>query len=397
MKLNDFKDEVYKCSGCGLCQSVCPVYKVLKKECAVSRGKFKLLNAIINKDIKFSKKTLEIMELCLHCQACTEFCPSGIDAQKILETTQNELLNCGIFNFSKFFAIQILTNKFYMKMLKLFLNILRKSKILEIASMFGCKKSQLLKELLKVKIKPIEVHSNIKKDIKALYFKGCINNYVNPSCENGVKKVLDNTSVEIIEADFSCCGLPLKSSGDFESFKNIAKINIDLVPDDIDYLLFDCASCKCTFLNYAEFLEDDYKEKALKIAQKCISIYELLEKIDYKPKSSWKTNNITIHFPCHIRGMKEKEIIENLISKIPKTNYLKSEEADSCCGAAGSFILTNSEISKEISKNKAQNIINSKAEIVLTTCPSCILGLKQGLIEKKSKVKTMQLIEFLAE
>ena len=35
--------------GCGLCQSVCPVFKATQNECAVSRGKFNILNGIIKK------------------------------------------------------------------------------------------------------------------------------------------------------------------------------------------------------------------------------------------------------------------------------------------------------------------------------------------------------------
>ena len=38
--LEDFKDEISKCSKCGLCQSVCPIYKLTGNDCAVSRGKF---------------------------------------------------------------------------------------------------------------------------------------------------------------------------------------------------------------------------------------------------------------------------------------------------------------------------------------------------------------------
>ena len=30
-KLKDFKDDVNKCSKCGLCQSVCPVYNITGK------------------------------------------------------------------------------------------------------------------------------------------------------------------------------------------------------------------------------------------------------------------------------------------------------------------------------------------------------------------------------
>lgn len=397
MKLDEFKEEVYKCSGCGLCQGVCPVYKILQTECAVSRGKFKLLNAIINKDIAFSKKTLEIMDLCLHCGACSEFCPSAIDAQKIIETAQFDMLSCGIFNFKKIFIAQIFTNKFYLKIIKHFINFIRDFKILEIPSALGLKKIKLLKSFLKIKIKPLRKVSNSKKNLKAIYFKGCINNYVNPSAANAVLKVLDNTDVEVIEPDFYCCGLPLKSSGDFENYKKLAMENLDKLPEDFDYIIFDCQSCKSTFSNYTQLLEGEYKDKAAKIAEKCVSIYELLEIIGYKPKKQWKKYDITCHYPCHTRFSQDKNIIKNLIEKIPNIQFIEAQNADSCCGAAGSFIFSQKKLSQKISEIKAQDIINTKAQIVLTTCPSCYLGLQQGLIAKKSNIKVMQLIEFLAQ
>ena len=43
MKLiKDYSEEVYKCSKCGLCQAVCPVFEATGLETAVSRGKFTL-------------------------------------------------------------------------------------------------------------------------------------------------------------------------------------------------------------------------------------------------------------------------------------------------------------------------------------------------------------------
>jgi len=397
MKLKNYKEEVYKCSGCGLCQSVCPVYKILKTECAVSRGKFKLLNAIINKNFNYSKKTSKFMDLCLHCQACTEFCPSGIDAQKIIETAQYDMLEQGIFSYPKFAMIQILSNKFYMIIVKYIIEILRKTHIIEYLDIFKNKELSLLKEALTVKVEPLTSPSETKKKYKALYFKGCINNYINPSCENAVRKILDNTQIEIVEADFECCGLPLKSSGNFNEFKNIIKKNLALIDENVDYILFDCASCLSTFFEYENFIDKNDKKKFNKIKKKFISIYELLEKIEYEIEGPSEKQTVTFHYPCHTRNSKEQDIIKNILNKIPNTEYVESKESNSCCGAAGSYIVTNNKISKAISINKAENIINTNSNIVLTTCPVCVLGLKQGLLEKKSDIQVQQLIEFLAQ
>ena len=398
MKLDEFKEDIYKCSGCGLCQSVCPVYKILKKESAVSRGKFKLLNAIVNKDIKFSKKTLEFMDMCLHCQACSEFCPSGIDAQKIIETAQYDMLGCGIFNFPKIAVAQIFSRKIYLNLIKFFIRVLRITKVLDILCCFNFKKIKLLQAFLKINIPKIRQKSDKTKTIRALYFKGCINNYINPSVQNAVEKVLDKTEVEVIEAPFYCCGLPMKSAGDFESFIEVAKKNIDAISDiEFDYLIFDCASCKSTFLSYVQFLQDEYKEKAQNIVLKAIGIYELLKIIDYKPSKKLSKINVTCHYPCHTRFSNDKKIMAGLIKKIPNVEFVQMQDADSCCGAAGSFMFAQSSLSKQISAKKAENIIETDAQVVLTACPACFLGLKQGLLEKNNNTQVMQLVEFLAQ
>lgn len=78
--------------------------------------------------------------------------------------------------------------------------------------------------------------------------------------------------------------------------------------------------------------------------------------------------------------------------------YVKCEDYDNCCGLAGSFTLKNRDLSKEISKQKALNIQNTNADYVITSCPACIVGLKQGLmLIKNKKVKVVSLLEFLAK
>ena len=88
--LNDFKDDINKCSKCGLCQSVCPVYKITGNDCAVSRGKFVMLDGVIKGDLKLNKNIEKYLDMCLKCGKCTNFCPSAIDVCKIFENAKYE-------------------------------------------------------------------------------------------------------------------------------------------------------------------------------------------------------------------------------------------------------------------------------------------------------------------
>ena len=73
------------------------------------------------------------------------------------------------------------------------------------------------------------------------------------------------------------------------------------------------------------------------------------------------------------------------------------ENYDDCCGFAGEFAVKNSKISRAISEKKAENILNTKTDYVITTCPACILGLYQGLLSKKNSPKPVSLTYFLSK
>lgn len=74
--LKDYEEDIYKCSRCGLCQFVCPVFKASVNECAVSRGKFNMLNGVIKGELSLNRKIKSYLDLCTGCNACKIFAPA---------------------------------------------------------------------------------------------------------------------------------------------------------------------------------------------------------------------------------------------------------------------------------------------------------------------------------
>ena len=73
----------------------------------------------------------------------------------------------------------------------------------------------------------------------------------------------------------------------------------------------------------------------------------------------------------------------------------KMNDYDECCGLSGEFALKNHKISLALAKQKAKNIVETGVDYVVTTCPACVLGLKQGLFGIKKAPKVLSLSEFL--
>jgi len=449
--LKDYAEDIYKCSKCGLCQSVCPVYKATGLETTVSRGKFTLLNGIINGKLKFNKKIAKNLELCLGCKACYDFCPSGISAEEIISAARNESLKINGMGFIKSFILSNFKSNFRLSLLKTCLDIY---KALFLPLMFvtlnlfqglsnfclllKCKKGQMLKQVqhdnlgslatmdrffaslrmtkkLRMAVNYITLfHSQFRQHIKyrklkpvkpvstfnIVYFPGCINNYVNSSIKNAVLIVLEKNGYKVnIPKNFTCCGIAARSSGDFESFSELAENNINQIPEDVDYIITDCASCGSVWEFYTDYVEGKLKEKAEKLAAKTVNINKFLaDREIYMPENIQINKKVTYHDPCHLKRFQNvSEEPRKILKQIQGIDFQEMKDADVCCGAAGTFCISQPEISTVISTEKAQNILNTEADIVCTSCAGCKIGLSQGLIEKKSTMPIYHPVELIAE
>ena len=70
---------VDKCDRCGACTTVCPLYKVDRKDRATSRGKIAIVRALLEDKLDGNEKALRhALDYCLLCKACTEVCPGKV-------------------------------------------------------------------------------------------------------------------------------------------------------------------------------------------------------------------------------------------------------------------------------------------------------------------------------
>jgi len=111
---------------------------------------------------------------------------------------------------------------------------------------------------------------------------------------------------------------------------------------------------------------------------------------------------VTYHDPCQLvrylglveeprrilRAIKGIELIE------PKWT---SKEWATCCGGGGGFEVVFPELSEILAVNRAKELVETGAEIIVTNCPGCIMQLETGLKElKNSKVEVLDLAQVVA-
>ena len=354
--LKDYGKELSRCSKCGQCQVACPIYKLTQNDCTVSRGKFIMLHGVTQGELKLTKNINKYLDMCLKCGKCSDFCPAGIDALEIITCAKHEYMKTTLLG----------------KFINFFHSRLVFSNIIKIGKLFFNHHSAL--------------KSNAKNGLSVMYFKGCVNQIL-PNTDKYLKKIFEKSDIKIITSDFDCCGLPFLSEGNMERFEQSAKTNIKNLNISYDYLVTDCASCESTLLSYKKYFDCNIT------SEKLLNWGDIIALKDLKIENE-KPIKVTFHKPCHL---KNDAFFEKIISNCTNVEYIKMNDYDECCGFAGSFALKNRQLSNEISKNKAINIQNTNSDYVITSCPACILGLKQGLfLTGNKKTKVLSLLEFLS-
>lgn len=334
----EIKEEVYKCSKCGLCQSVCPLYLATKNEMFLSRGRYIVLNNFFNNGKKLTKNFIKNLDICLNCNACKNFCPSSIDAVKIFTKLKSENnFKFKLFGFSFYYFLYLNLQRF----LKKEIYIKRKKRII--------KKSN---------------------EEKVVYFQGCINKYINPSDKNATLNIIEQIGYEVVSISNSCCGLPYLSDGNLTKFNRNAKKIVKSITKEAKYIVCSCDSCFETLSKIDE------------ISHKLIRIDDFL-KINYVDIPSYE--NTVYHRPLNRKDT----------SFVPESMHVINTKG-SCSLMENFFILKYRQIVKKI----IDTVFYKKEEIdnkyVITTCQLAKIGLEKGAKIIGSNAKILTYSEYIA-
>jgi len=414
--LDSIKGELLKCLKCGNCQAVCPIYKEMKTEVGVARGKNVLVETLMNGQIQMTDRLADKFSLCTTCMACNAICPNSIRFDKIILAARAEavrkkglhpvkkiifkaiklqrLFDFGMKTGSKFqgLAMKRIRDCDYGARLRIDVGI-GKDKVFP----------RLAAKTLRSQYPSVIKVSNPK--MRVAFFTGCMINYFYTDIGKAVIDILTANDVEVVlPSDQACCGIPAAVNGDVASARELAKRNINAFEEmGADALVVACSSGGSAWKHYySELLEEDavYKELADKWSAKTYDINEFLVKVVPFKKDNMGTveRKVTYHDPCHLnRGQGINKEPREILKSIPGLELIEMKEPGRCCGMAGSFSLVHPDLSTKISDRKIEDISTTPSETVATACPACRLQLASGVINAGLDKDVVHVVQLLAE
>jgi glycolate oxidase iron-sulfur subunit len=178
----------------------------------------------------------------------------------------------------------------------------------------------------------------------------------------------------------------------------MAKHNIQKLAE-FDRIITGCATCGSALKDYGKWFADGdpFKKQAQEFSAKVSDFSEFLAKEGIKSRVT-EPVIVTYHDPCHMKwhqGISSQP--RELLRSIEGVKFVEMEGADDCCGLGGAFTLAHRDISLAIQDKKIQNIKKTGAQIVVTSCPGCLIQLKDGVRRNNLPVKVMHISELMQE
>lgn len=383
------------CATCGKCNTVCPVYDVTKEESNSARGWFHVLTAA---DYTYDRAE-RVVEACMNCKSCAVVCPAGIDVSAVALARRAERPNrlAGLV-----FRFQEWTGPF-----EGILRLLARTQPLwdrPIPRRILAGLSRPILRFLSPQARfPAEMilprlathtlrkrHHNLTEEAgrqgQVAYFHGCAANYLDDGVGDAVIRLLARRGVEFVLPRQRCSGTPIETYGHREIASRSARFNLESL-DRFETIVTGCASCTYALKDYGRLATtEEESASAARLARRVRHITEFLvenkevEGIAQGGEVGGRRGPVVVyHASCHLRAAGVTKPPKELLARLPDIQFKEMKDSDRCAGGAGTFIVKNYAQSQQIFERKRNAIEEAGAEVVATSCPACMVQLKNGL------------------
>ncbi|MEO8013474.1 MAG: glycolate oxidase subunit GlcF [Polaromonas sp.] len=373
-----------KCVHCGFCTATCPTYQLLGDELDGPRGRIYLIKQVLEGEMP-TRKTQLHLDRCLTCRNCETTCPSGVQYGHLVDIGRK-------------LVDERVPRPAGERTVRWALKEGLPSPLFAPAMKIGQAVRGLLPDSLKNKVPakqaagawPTRTHAR-----KMLMLAGCVQPAMMPNINSATARVLDAAGIQtVVAAKAGCCGAVKFHLNDQDGGKAEMRRNIDAwwpyVEQGIEALVMNASGCGVTVKEYGYILKDDpaYAEKAARISALTRDLSELLPIITEALQSARpelteavakNSPRLAFHPPCTLQhGQQLRGGVEQYLGRLGFDIKVSNNEANLCCGSAGTYSVLQPEIAYQLRDRKLANLGEIAPEVIVSANIGCITHLQSG-------------------
>ena len=365
--------------------------------------------------LPLSSGFVDHIDKCLDCRSCETACPSGVEYGKLVEHARARIET----EFRRPWFARV-TRKFVFEQLLPFparivaaaklLRFYQRSGLQTIARATGVLKLLGLaeRERLLPRIDNGFFFGELgktfpaagKRRARVAFFAGCIANVTFAELNRATIRVLTANGCEVIVPEEQlCCGALAAHAGVRETARELARKNLRAFGSgEFDAIVTNAAGCGSTLKEYDHLFSANEPEHATAVAFGGLvrDVTEFLAGLGLSAKLKLVAVRVTYQDSCHLlHGQKVREAPRQLLQAIPGVEFVELPSSDICCGSAGVYNVTQTEAALELLAEKMEYAKRTRAQIIATANPGCLLQLRAGAEIHGTGQEVLHVVELL--
>ncbi|WP_239565565.1 (Fe-S)-binding protein [Brevibacillus fulvus] len=395
-------DELMNCMHCGFCLPACPTYQQTGLESYSPRGRIALMKGVAQQQLAVDGEFEKNMFACLGCRACETACPAGVPYGSLIETARevvadhkketgrpplvHRLVFKHLFPHPK--RIKWLGNALWAAQASGLQKLADKTGLMRILPREMAEMQQAVAKvaspLARSKRAPV-LKAEGETRLTIGLFTGCVMDVLFYETNQATARLLSKAGCDVVIIDNqACCGALHAHSGEMDGAIELAKRNIEAFEQaGVDFVVNNAGGCGAALKEYHHWFANDphWTERAQAFVAKVRDANQLLAELPPLTFSKPLHARVTYQDSCHLaHGQGVRNQPRQLLRSIPGVEMIELKEADSCCGSAGIYNITNFDMSMQILDRKMERVKETQAHFIVTSNPGCLLQMKQGII-----------------
>ena len=357
------------CVHCGFCNATCPTYQLLGDELDGPRGRIYLIKQMLEGG-EVTAKTQEHLDRCLTCRNCETTCPSGVQYHNLLDIGREV-------------AEQQVPRPLNQQLLRQGLRtVVPRPALFKALTQTGLALRPLLPAALKAKlpreVRPAKPRPSERHTRRVLMLEGCVQPGLSPNTNAATARVLDRLGICVTPIrEAGCCGAVDYHLNAQEAGLNRARQNIDAwwptIEAGAEAIVQTASGCGAFVKDYGHLLASDsaYAAKAARVSALAKDLVEVLQGEPLETLQVRAEQRLAFHCPCTLQhAQKLGGAVEGVLTRLG-FGLTAVPDGHLCCGSAGTYSLTQPELSRQLRDNKLNALESGKPDAIVTANIGC--------------------------